>query len=148
MTAADLREFMEFSRKKTMDLLETIAKRPDAATVLAWRPGPGRAPIAWQLMHIAATDDRHLYARMRGGEPNRPITSAVSPAAASRTTTRRRSTPSAATSPTAARRFSTTSQASPPLPWPPSRIRKRHGPTTNGSRSSPGTKRTTRGRPI
>lgn len=72
MTPADLREFMEFSRKKTTDLLETIAKRPDAAKVLAWRPGQGRAPIAWQLMHIAATDDRHLYVRMRGGEPKSP----------------------------------------------------------------------------
>ncbi len=59
-------------RKKTNDLLDTVAKQPDAATVLGWRPGPGRAHIAWQLMHLAATDDRHLYVRMQGGEPKEP----------------------------------------------------------------------------
>ena len=35
-----------------------------------WRPGPGRAHIAWQLMHIAATDDRHVHVRMTGGQPH------------------------------------------------------------------------------
>jgi hypothetical protein len=69
MTSADIRSFLEFVRKKTMDTLDTIAKRPDAAELLAWRPGPGRAHVAWQLMHIAATDDRHLGVRMKGGEP-------------------------------------------------------------------------------
>lgn len=69
MTMSDLIEFLEFSRRKTLDLLETIAKTPAA---LGWRPGPGRAHLAWQLMHIAATDDRHLYVRMKGGEPREP----------------------------------------------------------------------------
>lgn len=69
MSIAIIRQFLEFTRKKTLDTLDTIAKRPDAAAVLAWRPGPGRAHIAWQLMHIAATDDRHLGVRMRLGEP-------------------------------------------------------------------------------
>jgi hypothetical protein len=69
MTRADIRSFLEFTRKKTLDTLDAIAKRPDAAELLAWRPGPGRAHIAWQLMHIAATDDRHLGVRMKGGEP-------------------------------------------------------------------------------
>ena len=62
------RMFLEFTRKKTLDTLDAIAKRPDAQAVLGWRPGPGRAHIAWQLMHIAATDDRHLTVRMKGGE--------------------------------------------------------------------------------
>jgi len=70
MTKSDLQEFMEFSRKKTVELLDSIAKRPDPAKVLSWRPGPGRAHIAWQLMHIAATDDRHLHVRMKGGQPH------------------------------------------------------------------------------
>src|SRR5438067_1122707 len=70
MTAADLVAWLEFSRKRTMDLFDTIAKRPDAPAVLAWRPGPGRAPIGWQLMHLGATDDRHLNVRMKGGEPS------------------------------------------------------------------------------
>jgi uncharacterized damage-inducible protein DinB len=67
MKPADARQFLEFVRKKTNDTLETIAKRPDAAAVLGWRPGPGRAHIGWQLMHIAATDDRHLTVRMKQG---------------------------------------------------------------------------------
>ncbi|MGE3803809.1 MAG: DinB family protein [Gemmataceae bacterium] len=72
MTPSDLRQFMEFNRKKTIDLLDAIDKRPDKKTILGWRPGAGRAHIAWQFMHIAATDDRHLYVRMRGGEPKEP----------------------------------------------------------------------------
>ena len=68
MTRADIRSFLEFVRKKTLDTLDAIAKRPDATELLGWRPGPGRAHIAWQLMHIAATDDRHLGVRMKGGE--------------------------------------------------------------------------------
>jgi uncharacterized damage-inducible protein DinB len=69
MTKADMLELLDFSRKKTLDLLENIAKLPNADKVLSWRPGPGRAHIAWQLMHIAATDDRHVHVRMQGGEP-------------------------------------------------------------------------------
>src|SRR5437870_4482541 len=72
MTRADIRTFLEFVRKKTLDTLDAIAKRPDAAELLAWRPGPGRAHVAWQLMHIAATDDRHLGVRMRDGDPAEP----------------------------------------------------------------------------
>jgi uncharacterized damage-inducible protein DinB len=69
MTRADIRSMLEFVRKKTLDTLDAIAKRPDARELLGWRPGPGRAHVAWQLMHIAATDDRHLGIRMKGGEP-------------------------------------------------------------------------------
>ena len=67
MTKTDMVEMLEFVRKKTNDLLDAVAKMPDAPAALAWRPGPGRAHLAWQLMHIAATDDRHLYVRMKGG---------------------------------------------------------------------------------
>src|SRR5258708_5899163 len=73
MTTSDIVELFEFARKKTNDLLDTVAKLPDAAAVLGWRPGPGRAHLAWQLMHIAATDDRHLHVRMKGAaEPKQP----------------------------------------------------------------------------
>lgn len=72
MNKADLQELMEFSRRKTLDLLETIARTPEPAKVLAWRPGPGRAHLAWQFMHIAATDDRHLGVRIKGGDPTEP----------------------------------------------------------------------------
>src|SRR5262245_31298334 len=63
MTSADLESFLTMSRKKTLELLEAIAKQPQQAAILSWRPGPGRAHIGWQLMHIAATDDRHLMVR-------------------------------------------------------------------------------------
>jgi uncharacterized damage-inducible protein DinB len=68
MSRVEMRKQLEFVRKKTLELLDTIAKQPDAAKILAWRPGPRRAHIAWQLMHVAATDDRHLNVRIRGGD--------------------------------------------------------------------------------
>ncbi len=69
MTFADLIEVLEFNRTKTMALLDNIAKLPNPQAALAFRPGPGRAHLAWQLMHIGATDDRHVHARMTGGQP-------------------------------------------------------------------------------
>jgi uncharacterized damage-inducible protein DinB len=72
MNAADVQSFLDISRRKTLELLDNIAKRPDAAAILGWRPGPGRAHIGWQLMHIAATDDRHLNVRMHPGQPREP----------------------------------------------------------------------------
>jgi hypothetical protein len=72
MTAADLERFLALSRRKTLELVNTIAATPDPGAILGWRPGTGRAHIAWQLMHIAATDDRHLNVRMRGGEAAEP----------------------------------------------------------------------------
>jgi hypothetical protein len=72
MNASDLREWLERSRRKTLELLDSLEKLPDPASALGWRPGPGRAHIAWQLMHLGATDDRHLNVRMKGGEPCEP----------------------------------------------------------------------------
>lgn len=69
MNARDLQEMLELPRRKTLELLDAVAALPDPAAVLGWRPGPGRAHLAWQLMHVAATDDRHLHVRMKGGEP-------------------------------------------------------------------------------
>jgi hypothetical protein len=69
MTVADLVEFLDFSRQKTLAFLDTVAKEANPQAALGWRPGPARAHIAWQLMHIAATDDRHVHVRMTGGQP-------------------------------------------------------------------------------
>src|SRR5437867_1110515 len=69
MAIADMIGFLDFSRQKTLALLDTLAKDANAQAILGWRPGPGRAHLAWQLMHIAATDDRHVHARMQGGQP-------------------------------------------------------------------------------
>src|ERR1700716_1297909 len=72
MTFADLTEFLDFSRLKTLALLANLAKQPNPQAILGWRPGPGRAHLGWQLMHIAATDDRHVHVRMTGGQPQEP----------------------------------------------------------------------------
>lgn len=47
----------KFYRQRTLGLLEKIEKLPDPAAALAWRPGPQRAHIGWQLTHIAVTED-------------------------------------------------------------------------------------------
>jgi len=62
--------FLEFPRARLLGTLETIEKSgQDVGRVLAWRPGPGRAHIAWQAMHCAATHDRYLNVRIFGGNP-------------------------------------------------------------------------------
>ena len=72
MTVAGLIEILDFNRSKTLAFIDGLAKVGDVQKALAWRPGPGRAHLAWQLMHIAATDDRHVHVRMAapGGEPS------------------------------------------------------------------------------
>src|SRR5579863_3181818 len=57
---------MEFSRTRLLASLDGIEKSGQyVAKVLAWRPGPGRAHIAWQAMHCAATHDRYLNVRLQ-----------------------------------------------------------------------------------
>ena len=72
MSQSILASFLRRSRQKSLELLDAIAARPLPQQALGWRPGAGRAHIAWQLMHVAATDDRHLHVRMKGGEPAHP----------------------------------------------------------------------------
>jgi hypothetical protein len=60
---------MEFSHARLLGIIETIEKSgQDSRNVLAWRPGTGRAHIAWQLMHCAATHDRYLNVGLLGGK--------------------------------------------------------------------------------
>jgi hypothetical protein len=72
MTFADIIELLEFARSKTLATLESVAKEADPMHALGWRAVPGRAHTAWQFMHIAATDDRHVHVRMTGGNPQHP----------------------------------------------------------------------------
>src|SRR5437667_1054967 len=71
MTFADMIESLDYNRSKTLAFIDGLAKTGDVQKALAFRPGPGRAHLAWQLMHIAATDDRHVHVRMgaAGGQP-------------------------------------------------------------------------------
>lgn len=47
----------EFNRGRSLALLESIEKESDPQAILGWRPGPGRAHIGWQLMHIGVTEE-------------------------------------------------------------------------------------------
>lgn len=53
----------QFYRGRTLATLDKVAAEADPRRVLAWRPGPGRAHIGWQLMHVAITED--LFASER-----------------------------------------------------------------------------------
>ena len=61
---------MEFARARTLGLLDSIEKEPDPQALLSWRPGPGRAHIGWQLMHVAITED--IYATERLASQQEP----------------------------------------------------------------------------
>jgi DinB superfamily len=53
---------MDFARTRLLGILETIEKSgQEPAKVLAWRPGVGRAHMAWQFMHCSATYYRTLH---------------------------------------------------------------------------------------
>ena len=58
---------MEFHRTRTLTTLDDIAKQPDPVAILGWRPGPGRAHIAWQLMHIGVTEELFATERLIEG---------------------------------------------------------------------------------
>ena len=71
----------QFYRARTLALLDAIEQQPDPQQALAWRPGPGRAHIGWQLAHIGITEElfaaerlatktprwKELWPRFRGG---------------------------------------------------------------------------------
>ena len=61
---------LEFSRMRLLGILDAIEKSgQDPTKVLGWRPGPGRAHIAWQAMHCAATHDIYLNKGIHQGTP-------------------------------------------------------------------------------
>lgn len=65
MNAFDLvQEQYEFNRGRTLGLLDRIEKMPDPQAVLGWRPGTGRAHIAWQLMHVGVAEELFAVERL------------------------------------------------------------------------------------
>jgi uncharacterized damage-inducible protein DinB len=62
-------QLLEFSREKTLATLAAIEQMPEPAKVLAWRPGPGRAHIGWQLLHVAITEELFATDRIKGTTP-------------------------------------------------------------------------------
>ena len=61
-----VQDIWEFNRIRTLLTVDEIAKQSVPATVLGWRPGPGRAHIAWQLMHVAVTEELFATERLFG----------------------------------------------------------------------------------
>ncbi|HZZ71245.1 MAG TPA: DinB family protein [Pirellulales bacterium] len=70
------------ARTRTLATLDAIEKLPNPSEALGYRPGPGRAHLAWQLMHIGITEEifaterldpekqrafEDLWPRFRGG---------------------------------------------------------------------------------
>jgi uncharacterized damage-inducible protein DinB len=60
---------LQFNRPRTLGLLEKIEKEPDPQRILGYRPGPGRAHIAWQLMHIGITEELFATERLSDKTP-------------------------------------------------------------------------------
>jgi uncharacterized damage-inducible protein DinB len=57
----------QFNRGRTLATLDRAAQEPNPAQALGWRPGPGRAHVAWQLMHIAITEELFATERLAPG---------------------------------------------------------------------------------
>jgi uncharacterized damage-inducible protein DinB len=57
----------QFNRPRTLGLLDKIEQDKEPQTILGWRPGRGRAHIAWQLMHIGITEELFATERLSPG---------------------------------------------------------------------------------
>lgn len=60
-----LMKSFEFNRTRTLGLLDKLEKDANPTLALGWRPGLGRAHIAWQLMHIGVTEEIFATERLR-----------------------------------------------------------------------------------
>ena len=75
-------ESFTFNRSRVLTLLDDIDQLENPAEALGWRPGEGRAHIAWQLMHLGISEEifanewltntdesphREIWSRFRGG---------------------------------------------------------------------------------
>ncbi|MDX1963498.1 MAG: DinB family protein [Pirellulales bacterium] len=60
----------QFNRAKTLELLTKVEQLPDPQGMLIWRPGPGRAHLAWQLLHVAITEE--IFATERLAPQKKP----------------------------------------------------------------------------
>jgi uncharacterized damage-inducible protein DinB len=58
-----------FNRQRTLGLLDKIAEQSNPQAALAWRPGPGRAHIGWQLTHIGVTEEIFATERLMPSKP-------------------------------------------------------------------------------
>ena len=68
---------LQFNRPRTLATLDRAEKEPDPRQALGFRPGPGRAHVAWQLLHIGITEE--LFATERLVPGTRPAFSDLVP---------------------------------------------------------------------
>ena len=66
-TIAIYKDQLEFNRSRTIATLNDIAKQENPLLALGWRPGPERAHLAWQLMHIGITEELFATERLVPG---------------------------------------------------------------------------------
>jgi uncharacterized damage-inducible protein DinB len=65
-------QYWSFNRERTLATLAAVEALPRSAEALSWRAGPRRAHIAWQLMHIAITEELFASERYFGKPPAYP----------------------------------------------------------------------------
>lgn len=58
---------MGFNRVRTLATLDRALQDKEPQRVLGWRPGPARAHLAWQLMHVAITEELFATERLVPG---------------------------------------------------------------------------------
>jgi uncharacterized damage-inducible protein DinB len=68
-TVETLQRAYRFNRDRTLGLIASLDALPNSAAALAWRPGPGRAHIGWQLTHIAITEEIMATERLNPQKP-------------------------------------------------------------------------------
>ena len=60
----------QFNRPRTLGLLDKIEQEKEPQKILGWRPGPGRAHIAWQLTHVGITEELFATERLAQSSPD------------------------------------------------------------------------------
>jgi len=63
-------QIWDWNRERTLTTLDSTAEFGDPQEVLGWRPGPERAHIAWQMMHIGITEELFATERFTGSKPD------------------------------------------------------------------------------
>ena len=66
-TIQTLMSAYQFNRPRTLAVLDKIEQEKEPQKILGWRPGPGRAHIAWQLTHIGITEELFATERLAPG---------------------------------------------------------------------------------
>lgn len=58
---------IQFNRIRTLATLDRALADKEPQRALGWRPGPGRAHVAWQLLHVGITEELFATERLMPG---------------------------------------------------------------------------------